>query len=340
MQQIERVGAVALLFILVTVVAVTMWDEGEPGDVQAASAEGDSAQPGQKPAGQKAERNRKAPEKAPEQKPTTKKERHQAAPKPGEIGATRAKQRGQQNNLLGSAQAAAVPSGNVDPALTEVERPVNQERKNEKPADIGPAVQERGWDNGRKSTEEIARQKASRKRPAQNQGGGAAKVAGGGGLSHTVQKHETLGEIASDRLGSYTRWKEIAQLNGIQGTNIRAGQVLMLPSGAKPAAQAPAATPSVTPLPKARVASNNSSQKPSGRTYTIRKGDVLSVISQRELGTSKRWREILDLNPGLDPNKLFVGKSILLPTRSATPAQDRELVAANVPTRSSKRRVQ
>jgi nucleoid-associated protein YgaU len=49
------------------------------------------------------------------------------------------------------------------------------------------------------------------------------------------------------------------------------------------------------------------------RVYTIRASDTLSEIASAELGTWKRWQEIVDLNPGLDPNKLREGARIVLP---------------------------
>ena len=47
--------------------------------------------------------------------------------------------------------------------------------------------------------------------------------------------------------------------------------------------------------------------------YEIKKGDNLYSISKNELGSSKRVAEIMDLNPGLNPQKLRVGDKIKLP---------------------------
>ena len=47
--------------------------------------------------------------------------------------------------------------------------------------------------------------------------------------------------------------------------------------------------------------------------YTVRAGDTLSEIAQRELGSSRRWQELVAANPGLDPAKLRVGKTIRIP---------------------------
>jgi nucleoid-associated protein YgaU len=47
--------------------------------------------------------------------------------------------------------------------------------------------------------------------------------------------------------------------------------------------------------------------------YQVRAGDTLSEIAQRELGSARRWPEIVAANPGLDPAKLHVGRSIRIP---------------------------
>lgn len=51
--------------------------------------------------------------------------------------------------------------------------------------------------------------------------------------------------------------------------------------------------------------------------YTIKPGDTLSEIAMRELGTWRRQKEILKLNPGLDPNTLRVGQQITMPPKGA-----------------------
>ncbi len=52
---------------------------------------------------------------------------------------------------------------------------------------------------------------------------------------------------------------------------------------------------------------------PEYRTYVIKDGDILSRISARFLGTSTRWEEIKDLNPGINPTNLKPGTTIKLP---------------------------
>jgi nucleoid-associated protein YgaU len=52
-----------------------------------------------------------------------------------------------------------------------------------------------------------------------------------------------------------------------------------------------------------------------GRSYTVKKGDTLSEIAQRELGAASRWKEIFEANRGTisDPDKIFPGQVLTLP---------------------------
>lgn len=64
------------------------------------------------------------------------------------------------------------------------------------------------------------------------------------------------------------------------------------------------------------------SQVPAGEssvTYEVKKGDTLSRIAKRELGSYDRWREIYDANKDRikDPNVLAVGLQLAVPGKSA-----------------------
>lgn len=52
---------------------------------------------------------------------------------------------------------------------------------------------------------------------------------------------------------------------------------------------------------------------PNARPYTVAKGDNYWNIATRMLGDGQRWREIRDLNPGVDPTKLRIGQVIFIP---------------------------
>ena len=48
-------------------------------------------------------------------------------------------------------------------------------------------------------------------------------------------------------------------------------------------------------------------------TYTVKPGDTLWKISTQQLGDGKRWKDIVQANPGLEPTKLKVGQIIKIP---------------------------
>jgi len=54
---------------------------------------------------------------------------------------------------------------------------------------------------------------------------------------------------------------------------------------------------------------------PGQRTYMVKNRDTLWSIAVRELGSGQRHKEILALNPGIQPTKLKVGQPLILPAR-------------------------
>lgn len=52
------------------------------------------------------------------------------------------------------------------------------------------------------------------------------------------------------------------------------------------------------------------------KTYTVKPNDTLWHIAKRELGSSSRWQEIYNLNPGVigpDPNLILPGQRLVMP---------------------------
>jgi LysM repeat protein len=79
-------------------------------------------------------------------------------------------------------------------------------------------------------------------------------------------------------------------------------------------------------------------QQSESRTVSVKPGDVLSVICERELGTVRRLDEVIALNPGLDPDRLFVGQKLRLPNTVTQPTLPRVVEAsAPVPARELNR---
>jgi nucleoid-associated protein YgaU len=48
-------------------------------------------------------------------------------------------------------------------------------------------------------------------------------------------------------------------------------------------------------------------------TYAVKKGDTLSALAARFLGDRNRWRDIVAANPGVTPETLKAGQSIVIP---------------------------
>jgi nucleoid-associated protein YgaU len=66
--------------------------------------------------------------------------------------------------------------------------------------------------------------------------------------------------------------------------------------------------------------------------YTVRKGDTLHSIAEKKLGGKSHVRDILALNPGLDPRRIGVGTRIKMPAADKAP-----VVAVAAPSSGSSR---
>lgn len=57
------------------------------------------------------------------------------------------------------------------------------------------------------------------------------------------------------------------------------------------------------------------SPEPGQRLYEIQTGDTLESIAFRHLGSKIRWRDIVAVNPGLNPVRLMEGQEIVIPLK-------------------------
>jgi nucleoid-associated protein YgaU len=91
-----------------------------------------------------------------------------------------------------------------------------------------------------------------------------------------------------------------------------------LGDGTAPAA-APSSTTPRTTVPGPTIAGQARPSTTTGKSYTFQKGDVLSTVAQKTLGSARRWQELVDANPGVldDPDNVAVGTVIKIPTSSA-----------------------
>ncbi|MFN0009448.1 MAG: LysM peptidoglycan-binding domain-containing protein [Planctomycetota bacterium] len=276
MQQIERYGVIALVFLLVTIVAVSFW--------------GDSKSPGfwSRLTGRGAKKDATADQVSNMIPPATSTER---AIDP---------------SLPLTANEAAAPAGTEWQAPAAVttndpwmNTPIAPPEIAGQPIPPAHAPSPAGEGSATGYTEPAPRSPATAVPPVP------------AGPQYTVQRGDSLIRIAARTLGSGNRWTEIQALNGgLDPRGLRPGMKLVLPATAKLEAKGSASPGRATTKPKA-------ASKPATGTYVVRAGDTLTGIAARLLGDGDRWRELVAANPGLDPKRLFVGKSIRVPAAGA-----------------------
>lgn len=137
-------------------------------------------------------------------------------------------------------------------------------------------------------------------------------------LYAVARKHYGNGSFSS-QLAEYNRDALPANLIPKAGTKLRIPDKSVLLALAGRKAEPVVTNPPAKAGQDAGPAEGNS-KKPdpkavASKPYVVKGGDTLDKISSRLLGTSKRWKEILDLNPGLDPKKLKVGQTIKVPAK-------------------------
>jgi nucleoid-associated protein YgaU len=353
MQKIERYGVIALVLLLVTILAVSLWGESKDGGLFSWKKDAPKEQAD-----------------APRPRPLPNAANNAAQPGAAQPGAVQPGAAGQQDPAAGAAVAGAgaqpavaggvsVAAPNADPAArTAAEQRAAWERQRQlalqngngampNPANLGQqnVAQNNVPPSGPLGAQQVTGQGAPGATsvpvgpgaaPAQRnvQPLGGAPVVAGAPRTYTVKAGDTLGEIARRELGSAKRWEEIQSLNGsLDPKRLRAGMTIKLPGAQASTGNAPSTTTGGVATPAAQP-------RAGGRTYTVKSGDTLGEIAKRELGSAQRWTEIQALNPGLNPNRMVVGAELVLPqgggSRVASaprqPAVDERRVAAAAPT--------
>ena len=152
--------------------------------------------------------------------------------------------------------------------------------------------------------EEASEDEAEEEEASEDEGGSGAPPAEAG-TTYTVRYGDTLSAIASQAYGNKHGWKGIYAANrDIIGANpnvIKAGQALWIPEEEDGGEEDEA---------------EEEADGEGGSYYTVRPGDSLSAIAQRELGDASRWSEIYELNQdtiGGNPNLIQPGQELELP---------------------------
>lgn len=129
---------------------------------------------------------------------------------------------------------------------------------------------------------------------------------------HRVEQGDTLWKIAERYYGDGSQWRRIAEAEQNKGrimadSQVRNGASIVIPG-----------VPAVSQNNQ-RGTQRPAQLAPRQQTYTVQRGDTLGEISMKTLGTSRRWREILELNRDRirDPNVVPVGVELRLPPVSS-----------------------
>jgi len=137
---------------------------------------------------------------------------------------------------------------------------------------------------------------------------------------HRIASGESLSSICKSYYGDESLAADLARFNDITDPDlIVLDQRLKLPAATSLVRSGSRSPESQTQSP-VRPAPRPPTEEPAraakqAATYTVRNGDVLSVIAQRTLGSSRRWSEIYDLNRDRikSPDHVTVGTVLRLP---------------------------
>lgn len=85
-------------------------------------------------------------------------------------------------------------------------------------------------------------------------------------------------------------------------------------------------SPSAARTARSSAAQTNTSRKGSSfpeRVHIVRAGEVFSTIVEKECGGKRFTGQVLACNPGLNPDRIYVGMKLMLPAREAAPTQSK-----------------
>ncbi|MGW6318998.1 LysM peptidoglycan-binding domain-containing protein [Streptomyces sp. NPDC055099] len=159
-----------------------------------------------------------------------------------------------------------------------------------------------------------------------------ARTAGTGPVHVVSETGETVWDLAVEYLGSGTRAQEIRHLNPhLPDTALLpAGTAIQLPANARIPQALPGASTSAVPDPQIQHAAgeqpiSTAQDRAPGkeRTHTVRPGESLSSIAQKETGNAAQWPQLYaaskntdqpDGTPRLsDPDLIYPGQQITIP---------------------------
>lgn len=119
-------------------------------------------------------------------------------------------------------------------------------------------------------------------------------------LEYVVEPGDRLDKISMKFYETHHRHGEILKANpGLDPRRMKPGQKLIIPNIRE-------GLPMQDSVYLQRV-------QPKSRPYEVKSGEVLSIIAVEQLGSQSQISKILELNPGLQPDRLKPGQVIQLP---------------------------
>ena len=129
------------------------------------------------------------------------------------------------------------------------------------------------------------------------------------GSTYIVKKDDTLWKIAENKYKSGYNWVDIQKANGLTNPGILyAGTKLILPN-----VQSKTATVMTSDPKEQTITSAMQTNKISGTSYTIVKGDTLWDISVRAYGDGYAWTKIARANNLDNPSTIHSGNRLTIP---------------------------
>jgi nucleoid-associated protein YgaU len=90
-----------------------------------------------------------------------------------------------------------------------------------------------------------------------------------------------------------------------------------------PAAPMPMPLATATPVPSQSIGAPDTvamqtttpevGSSAGGSSYTVKKGDTLYKLAREHYGDGKQWQRIVSANPGITPQSLKVGQTLIIP---------------------------
>ncbi len=340
MQQIERYGVIALLFLLVTIVVVALWDGGDPTEASEgdkisqvedqrsqaqARARSQSPARGTRPQGQnqgRATQRTSLNRTGDNQLSASQRQRllnPDGMPADPNARTTRRKSR-PDTRLSQRAKQRPVQNDPIQQAKVRTDRRGEAERPFQTVSRRGRDLDQWNRSGVIANTPEVKPERVPVVRTEKSKAAVERKPRKSmQGPIYVIKPGDSLERIARATLGDGQRWREIRDLNGMKNDVVIVGKKLRLPLGGDASGMsATAAKKKARDISRKASASAGTPAVASAGTYVVQKGDYLGKIAEKQLGSSLRWREIVDVNPGMDPKRLMVGTRIQMPARGKT----------------------